>query len=267
MADRFRAKADDVASQMIAAALGSECQVLQGALRGRRLSDAREAIGYIPWMFDLAEPEHAEAWRQINDPAGFWHLRPDHGRATPPGFSHSWHRHLRMGRRRLAVRHKPNAQRIGQRACAARSRTSHAAITSMPCERMPAHHRMDGKPYIGEYHDEITGDWLITGPKAARSRDYNHSTFCDLVISGLVGLVPRDEDDRRSRSAGAAEAWDWFCLDGVPYHGTIVDDRLGSHWQALQARRRTGNLGERYGNRAVRKLDSAGGQVTIRCDK
>ena len=56
----------------------------------------------------------------------------------------------------------------------------------------------NGKPYIGEYHDEMTGEWLITGPKAARSRDYNHSTFCDLVISGLVGIVPRADDTSKS---------------------------------------------------------------------
>lgn len=36
------------------------------------LSDAREAIGFIPWMFNLAGPEHAEAWLQIKDRAGFW---------------------------------------------------------------------------------------------------------------------------------------------------------------------------------------------------
>jgi hypothetical protein len=51
-------------------------------------------------------------------------------------------------------------------------------------------HKFDGNPYIGEYHDETTGKWLITGPKTERSRYYNHSTFNDLVITGLIGLVP-----------------------------------------------------------------------------
>ena len=37
-----------------------------------RLSDAREAIGFIPWAFGLAGPEHAAAWRQLNDREGFW---------------------------------------------------------------------------------------------------------------------------------------------------------------------------------------------------
>ena len=37
------------------------------------LSDAREAIGFIPWMFNLpdAAPTHAAAFAQITDPQGF----------------------------------------------------------------------------------------------------------------------------------------------------------------------------------------------------
>jgi len=94
-------------------------------------------------------------------------------------------------------------------------------------------HRNDGHPYIGEYHDEITGEWLITGPKAARSRDYNHSTFCDLVISGLIGIVPRADDIVQVDPLLPADEWDWFCLDGVSYHGhvlTILWDRTGKRY-------------------------------------
>jgi hypothetical protein len=94
-------------------------------------------------------------------------------------------------------------------------------------------HRKDGKPYIGEYYDEMTGDWLITGPKEARSRDYNHSTFCDLVIRGLVGIVPRDDDVVEVDPLIPAATWDWFCLDRVAYHGrtlTVAWDRTGDHY-------------------------------------
>lgn len=48
---------------------------------------------------------------------------------------------------------------------------------------------MRGKPYIGEYLDETTGYWLKGDQE--RSRYYNHSTFCDLIITGIVGLRPR----------------------------------------------------------------------------
>ena len=50
----------------------------------------------------------------------------------------------------------------------------------------------DGKPYIGEYLDEVTGDWI--NGKNGRSRYYNHSTYADLLITGVVGLRPRADD-------------------------------------------------------------------------
>jgi len=51
--------------------------------------------------------------------------------------------------------------------------------------------RFEGKPYIGEYLDEMTGQWLKG--RQERSRYYNHSTFADLVITGVVGLRPRPD--------------------------------------------------------------------------
>jgi hypothetical protein len=87
-------------------------------------------------------------------------------------------------------------------------------------------HRYRGKPYIGEYLDEQNGTWLK--PDSDRSRYYNHSTFCDLVISGLVGLVPRADDTVVVDPLIPAGAWDWFCLDNVIYHGwmAILWDRI-----------------------------------------
>ena len=92
-------------------------------------------------------------------------------------------------------------------------------------------HRYRGKPYIGEYLDEKNGKWLK--PDSDRSRYYNHSTFCDLVISGLVGLIPQEDDIILVDPLLPADAWDWFCLDNVLYHGrtlTILWDRSGDKY-------------------------------------
>ncbi len=64
------------------------------------------------------------------------------------------------------------------------------------------------------------------------SEHYNHSTFADLVITGLAGIVPRP-DDVLEISPLFPETWDYFCLDGVGYHGhlvTIVWDRTGARY-------------------------------------
>ncbi len=65
-----------------------------------------------------------------------------------------------------------------------------------------------------------------------RGKDYNHSTFCDLVISGLIGLRPRS-DDTVEVNPLVPPSWDYFCLDQIPYHGlnlTILFDKTGSHY-------------------------------------
>ncbi len=92
-------------------------------------------------------------------------------------------------------------------------------------------HRFDGQPYIGEYLDEKTGAWLKG--RDPRSECYNHSTFADLVISGLVGLVPREDDILEVSPLLPEDSWPWFRLEGVRYHGrelTIQWDRDGRRW-------------------------------------
>jgi hypothetical protein len=50
----------------------------------------------------------------------------------------------------------------------------------------------------------------------------------------LVGIVPRDDNIVEVDPLIPAASWEWFCLDGVAYHGqqlTIVWDRMGQHFK------------------------------------
>ena len=88
-----------------------------------------------------------------------------------------------------------------------------------------------GRPYIGEYQDEVTGYWLKGDQE--RARYYNHSTFNDLMISGLVGLRPRLDNTLEVNPLIPEDQWDWFCLDNVLYHGrniTILWDKNGDKY-------------------------------------
>jgi hypothetical protein len=89
----------------------------------------------------------------------------------------------------------------------------------------------DGRslPWIDENQNPFDGDWvartklLRQGDKIVdRGKDYNHSTFCDLVLSGLVGLS--------SPAAGTISvrplvppSWNWFRLSKAPCAGALVD--------------------------------------------
>jgi hypothetical protein len=89
-----------------------------------------------------------------------------------------------------------------------------------------------GRPYIGEYQDEVTGYWLKGDQE--RSRYYNHSTFNDMIITGLVGLRPRADEKIEVNPLVPDGKWDWFCLDNVKYRGniiTIVWDKDGSKYK------------------------------------
>jgi len=90
-------------------------------------------------------------------------------------------------------------------------------------------HQFQGRPYIGEYHDEKNGQWLR--PDSDRSRYYNHSTFCDLVISRFVGLVPQEDHTVVVDPLLPEASWDWLCLDNVPYRGRCLTIVWGADGQ------------------------------------
>jgi hypothetical protein len=54
-----------------------------------------------------------------------------------------------------------------------------------------------------------------------------------LLITGVVGLRPRADDAVEAHPLLPDGAWEWFCLEGVKYHGrslTIVWDKDGSRY-------------------------------------
>jgi hypothetical protein len=196
------------------------------------LADVREEIGFIPWYFDLPEPGHEQAWQQLLDPQGF---------AAPMGITTAERRHPLFRSHGVgtcewdgAVWPFATSQTLTGMANVLRNRKQsyvskadyfHALVT------YARSHQYGGKPYIGEYLDEKSGQWLK--PDSDRSRYYNHSTFCDLVISGLVGLVPREDNTVLVDPLLPSDAWDWFCLDYIFYHRralTIIWDRSGEKY-------------------------------------
>jgi hypothetical protein len=98
-------------------------------------------------------------------------------------------------------------------------------------------------PWIDENLDPFTGKWIArsilqerhSGGRGIRERgkDYNHSTYCDLVITGLMGLRPQADGRIVVNPLVPQGQWDYFCLDHVLYHGrsiTILYDRTGSRY-------------------------------------
>jgi hypothetical protein len=234
VAAEFTAKVETLQEKLLSALWDPEAEFFKVRRPDGTLSDAREAIGFIPFTFNLARPEHAVAWRQLNDLEGF---------KAPWGITTAEQRHPQFRTHGTgtcewdgAVWPFATSQTLVGLANVLRGPPQSYVSRRGFLEQMEIYarsHQQEGKPYIGEYHDEQTGEWLITGPKAERSRHYNHSTFNDLVITGLAGLVPRSDGVIEIDPLLPDDSWDWFRLSGVPYHGrsvTIAWDRTGEHF-------------------------------------
>ncbi len=199
------------------------------------LSDAREEIGFIPWYFELPQPGHGyeTAWAQVTDDAGF---------RAPFGITTAERRHPKF--RSHGTGHCEWDGAVWPFATSQTLTALANVLRDYPQDVVTAEdwyaafltytrsQHQDSKPYVGEYLDEKTGAWIKV-KKPERSRYYNHSTFADLVIADLVGLRPRADDRVEISPLLPPNTWNWFCLDGVPYHGrslTIVWDRTGEHF-------------------------------------
>ena len=195
-------------------------------------ADIREELGFVPWCFNLPAPGCEGAWAQLADSAGF---RATYGITTAerrhPAFrSHGcckceWDGAVWPFATSQTLTALGNVLRDYPQSCVSKRDYFDNFMAYVRC------HRFDAKPYLGEYLDETTGQWLKG--KQERSRYYNHSTFADLVITGIVGLRPRDTHEVEIQPLLPDDIWDWFCLDGVKYHGkvlTIIWDRDGSRY-------------------------------------
>ena len=91
--------------------------------------------------------------------------------------------------------------------------------------------RKDGKPYIAEACNPLTGSW--SGHDVPNhSEHYFHSSYIDLIISGLVGLEPQANDSIIVNPL-IPDSWDYFCLDEAIVHGhsvSVVWDRTGTRY-------------------------------------
>ena len=66
-------------------------------------------------------------------------------------------------------------------------------------------------PWTGEYYNGDTAAWRTS------QRDYNHSTYVDIVIADLAGLRPRPDDILEVQPM-LSDLLPWFVVDGVRYH-------------------------------------------------
>lgn len=198
---------------------------------------ARELIGYLPWYFglpgDAVDPRPALS--QLSDPDGF---------AGPHGLRTVERRHPRYGfdvrttaPRFLCRWNGPSwpfatSQTLTALARIARDtgdESAGAQFVELLKQYAASHLEPDGSYWLDEDLDPDTGAWLTRDwrrqhdvERASIGRDYQHSTFADVVLSGLLGIAVGDEG-LTVNPLPAASAFGWFEVTGLIIAGVSVD--------------------------------------------
>jgi hypothetical protein len=234
IAEEYDVKAENLRKLVEADLWNDEAKFFEARHDDGKIAGVREELGFIPWMFELPAPDHGyeAAWAQLTDPKGF---QAPYGITTAErrspyfrthGYGHcEWDGAVWPFATSQTLDGLANVLRDYPQKVVTPQDYYDAFLTYVTSQQA------GGEPYIGEYLDETTGQWI--NGKGGRSRYYNHSTFADLIITGIVGLVPRADDTVEIWPLLPPDTWNYFCLDGVIYHGhtlTIYWDRDGSHY-------------------------------------
>ena len=138
--------------------------------------------------------------------------------------------------------------------------------------------REDGAvvPWIDENLNPFTGDWIArTRLKSwnngtwdpgkggvERGKDYNHSTYCDLIITGLVGLRPQAGRHRGRQSPASRGHLGLLLPRRRALPRQEPDHLLRQNRQALRQGKRPAPSGRRQGNRRGRDTRATHGPAS-----
>ena len=238
LAEEFAAKAEAVRQSIFKTCWNPDVGFFTTATAEGRKGVVRELHGYAPWYFGLPTGGRDPDWALLGDPQGFaakFGLTFVERRA--PGFALEYTGHECKWNGpswpfATSVVLTALANDLHARPDAQHSQTSRTLFTSLLHQYAAQQSRVrpDGAivPWIDENLNPDTGEWmarkmLLTrgGKPAERGKDYNHSTFCDLVIGGLVGIVP--EGGGFSVDPLCPSDWGSFRLDNLRFRGHEVD--------------------------------------------
>lgn len=196
----------------------------------------RELAGLVPWAFSLPSIANAEAWPQALLPAN---LAGPYGlRTVEPTYPRYMTQYRFEGAAPECQWNGPSWPFETSQALTGLANllneSDHSTVTSADYVRLlrqyaHQHYRTAGHPDLQEDYNPDTGAAIVG---LARSHHYNHSTFNDLILSGLVGLRPSGEA-RLEIHPLLDPSIHYFAVENVPYHGhllAIYFDRDGTRY-------------------------------------
>ena len=214
----------------------------------------RELVGFVPWMFNLPPtssanrrgPDYTVAWEhafnahELEGAHGLRTVEP-----TYPRYMHQYRYDQSTGLPECQWNGPAWPFQISQ------TLTGMANVLQDPLERavsidqyvhmLREYTRLqampDGRLDIQEDYNPDTGAVLVGLP---RSHHYNHSTYNDLILSGLLGIRPRSDNVLElnpllPKADSTEKPIRFFALQGLRYHGldlTVVYDANGGRYKS-----------------------------------
>lgn len=216
--------------------------------------NVKELHGYVPWYFNIPNSRHSVAWKELINEDGFMApYGPTSAEQRHEGFKISYEGHECQWNgpswpfaTTQTLKAMANLLRnYSQNYISKEDYYNQLIIYTCSHYRT----REDGKkvPWIDENLNPYSGDWISrTRLKSwinndwdeskggvERGKDYNHSGYCDLIISDLIGLRPDIGNHLVLAPCLPENKWDWFCLDNLKYHNhsiSVVWDKYGTKY-------------------------------------
>ena len=217
-------------------------------------SPARELHGFTPWYFNIPPDDYAGAWLQLKDPEGFYApFGPTTAEQRAPGFKISYTGHECQWNGpswpySTSITLTGLANLLNNHPSPPVNASNYFDILQIYAKSHSLQREDETiVPWMDENLNPYTGDWISrtrlkiwnngtwdSGKGGVeRGKDYNHSTFCDLIITGLMGIRPQEGDILTINPLVPQDTWDYFCLDNVSYKGhklTVLYDKDGSKY-------------------------------------
>lgn len=270
IAERFEARAKQIKNNVQDMLWDSDAKFFKVRKHDGKLVDVREQLGFIPWYFNLPEKGkgYEVAWKQLMDPQGFYApFGPTTAEQRHPGFKVAYTGHgcqwngpswpfatsqtltalasVLNNYEQDSVSKEDYFKTLGIYTRSHRKREGfYFKRDDFKNKEGASDVTFDpGPSWIDENLDPYTGDWIArtrltimgnSGSKGReRGKDYNHSSYNDLIITGLVGLRPRLDNIVEVNPLLPENTWDYFCLDKLRYHDrilTIIWDKTGEKY-------------------------------------
>tara|TARA_A100001011_G_scaffold260132_1_gene268617 strand:- start:2615 stop:4276 length:1662 start_codon:yes stop_codon:yes gene_type:complete len=206
----------------------------------------RELIGYVPWYFNLPDDraKYSLAWEKLKDTLGF---------SAPYGLTVSQRSHPFFKISYSGHECQWNGpswpfattQTLKALANYLNNYSKNKSISkddyySLLLQFTESHkiinERGQKQNWIDENLNPFTGDWISrtrlkewengTWSKdkggVERGKDYNHSSFCDLVLNDLLGVKPKLNSTIEINPL-IPDNWEWFAVKNINYQGKKID--------------------------------------------